>query len=109
MSMTRLTVLDTLDLSSLIGECYLTILMEEFVICKCPRHRLHSQQCLWYHPDIINVLITNNDLSTSEQTAQGKIYSMYENTKEGPLELCGCGTAAEIANLEHKSTCEEFQ
>ena len=24
-------------------------------------------------------------------------------------ELCGCGTAAEIAYLGHKSTCEEFQ
>ena len=81
----------------------------EPVICKCPRGRLHSQQCPWYHPDIINILITNNDLSTSEQAAQGKIYSMYENTKESPLELCECGTAAEIAYLGHKSTCEEFQ
>ena len=23
--------------------------------CKCPRGRLHSQQCPWYHPDVINV------------------------------------------------------
>ena len=34
---------------------------------------------------------------------------MYENTKEGPLELCGCRTTAEIAYLGHKSTSEEFQ
>ena len=27
----------------------------------------------------------------------------------GQQELCGCGTAAEIAYLGHKSTCEEFQ
>ena len=34
---------------------------------------------------------------------------MYQNTQNGQQELCGCGTAAEIAYLTHKSTCEEFQ
>ena len=34
---------------------------------------------------------------------------MYENTKNGPPELCGCGTAAEIAYLGHKTTCVQFQ
>ena len=77
--------------------------------CKCPRGRLHSQQYPWYHPDVINIPDIRNDLSTSEQAAQGKIYAMYENTLNGPQELCGCGTAAEIAYLGHKSTCDEFQ
>ena len=78
--------------------------------CKCPRGRLHSQQCPWYHPDVINVPDIANNLSTSEQAAQGKIYDMYhQNTQNGQQELCGCGTAAEIAYLGHKSTCEESQ
>ena len=34
---------------------------------------------------------------------------MYQNTQNGQQELCGCSTAAEIAYLRHKSTCEEFQ
>ena len=80
----------------------------EPVECKCPRGWFHDQQCPCYHPDIINVPDTSNDLSTSEQAAQGKIYGMYVNTKNGPQELCGCGTAAVIAYLGHKSTCEEF-
>ena len=51
-----------------------------------------------------------NTLSTSEQAAQGKIYDMYQqNTQNGQQESCGCGTAAEIAYLGHKSICEEFQ
>ena len=78
--------------------------------CKCPRGRLHSQQCPWYHPDVINVPDIGNTISTSEQAAQGKIYHMYhQNTQSGQQESCGCGTAAEIAYLGHKSTCEEFQ
>ena len=72
--------------------------------CKCPRGRLHS------HPDVINVPDIGNTLSTSEQAAQGKICDMYhQNTQNGQQEPCGCGTAAEIAYLGHKSTCEEFQ
>ena len=64
--------------------------------CKCPRGRLHSQQCPWYHPDVINVPDIANNLSTSEQAAQGKIYDMYhQNTQNGQHELRGCGTAAE--------------
>ena len=78
--------------------------------CKCPRGRLHSQQCPWYHPDVINVPDIENTLSTSEQAAQGKIYDMYhQNTQNVQQESCGCGTAAEIAYLGHKSTCVEFQ
>ena len=37
--------------------------------CTCPRGRLHSQQCPWYHPDVINVPDIGNTLSTSEQAA----------------------------------------
>ena len=67
---------------------------------KCPRGRLHSQQCPWYHPGVINVPDIENTLSTSEQAAQGKIYDMYhQNTQNGQQESCGCGTAAEIAYL----------
>ena len=33
----------------------------------------------------------------------------HQNTQNGQQESCGCGTAAEIAYLGHKSTCEEFQ
>ena len=82
----------------------------EAMTCKCPRGRLHNQQCPWYHPDVINVPDIENTLSTSEQAAQGKIYDIYhQNTQNGQQESCGCGTAAEIAYLGHKSTCVEFQ
>ena len=33
----------------------------------------------------------------------------HQNTQNVQQESCGCGTAAEIAYLGHKSTCEEFQ
>ena len=75
----------------------------------CPRARIHDKKCVWYNPNYINIPDTRNDLSTSEQAAQGKIYDMYQNTQNGQQELCGCGTAVEIAYLGHKSTCEEFQ
>ena len=82
----------------------------EPMTCKCPRGRLHNQQCPWYHPDVINVPDIENALSTSEQAAQGKIYDLYhQNTQNVQQESCGCGTAAEIAYLGHKSTCVEFQ
>ena len=76
--------------------------------CTCPRARNHDKNCVWYNPNYINIPDTRNDLSISEQAAQGKIYDMYQNTQNGQ-ESCGCGTAAEIAYLGHKSTCEEFQ
>ena len=45
-----------------------------------------------------------------EQAAQGKIYDMYhQNSQNVQQESCGCGTAAEIAYMGHKSTCVEFQ
>ena len=34
---------------------------------------------------------------------------MYQNTQNGQQEPCGCGTAAGIAYMGHKSTCVEFQ
>ena len=34
---------------------------------------------------------------------------MYQNNQNGQQASCGCGTAAEIAYLGHKSTCKEFQ
>ena len=77
--------------------------------CKCPRGRLHNQQCPWYNPDVIYISDKRNDLSASEQAAQAKIYNIYQNTKNNPPEICGCGTAAEIAYMGLKTTCEEFQ
>ena len=62
------------------------------------------------NPNYINIPDTRNDLSISEKAAQGKIYDMYHhNSQNGQQEPCGCGTAAEIAYMGHKSTCEEFQ
>ena len=56
----------------------------EPMTCKCPRGRLHNQQCSWYHPEVINVPDFENTLSTSERAAQGKIYDMYcQNTQMG--------------------------
>ena len=83
---------------------------EEPMFCTCPRGRLHNEQCPWYHPEVINVPDIANTLSTSEQAAQGKIYDMYyQNTQNMQQESCGCGTAAEIAYMGHKSTCVEFR
>ena len=81
----------------------------ESIECTCPRARIHDKKCVWYNSNYINIPDTRNDLSKSEQAAQGKIYDMYQNTQNGQQESCGCGTAAEIAYLGHKSTCEEFQ
>ena len=33
----------------------------------------------------------------------------YQNSQNVQQESCGCGTAAEIAYMSHKSTCVEFQ
>ena len=83
---------------------------EEPMLCTCPRGRLHNEKCPWYHPEIINVPDIENTLSTSEQAAQGKIYDLYhQNSQNMKQESCGCGTAAEIAYMAHKSICEEFQ
>ena len=81
----------------------------ESIECTCQRARIHDKKCVWYNPNYINIPDTRNDLSKSEQAAQGKIYDMYQNTQNGQQESCGCGTIAEIAYLGHKSTCEEFQ
>ena len=81
----------------------------ESIECTCPRARIHDKKCVWYNPNYINIPDTRNDLSKSEQAAQGKIYDMYQNTQNGQQEACGCGTAAEIGYMGHKSTCEEFQ
>ena len=83
---------------------------EEPMLHTCPRGRLHNEQCPWYHPEVINVPDIKNTLSTSEQAAQGKIYDIYhQNSQKMQQESCGCGTAAEIAYMGHKSTCVEFQ
>ena len=83
---------------------------EEPMLCTCPRGRLHNEKCPWYHPEVINVPDIENTLSTSEQAAQGKIYDLYhQNSQNMQQESCGCGTAAEIAYMGHKSICEEFQ
>ena len=81
----------------------------EHIECTCPRARIHDKKYVWYNPNYINIPDTRNDLSISEQAAQGKIYDMYQITQNGQQELCGCGTVAEIAYLGHKSTCEDFQ
>ena len=83
---------------------------EEPMLCTCPRGRLHNEKCPWYHPEVINVPDIENTLSTSEQAAQGKIYDLYhQNSQNMKQESCGCGTAAEIAYMGHRSICEEFQ
>ena len=83
---------------------------EEPMLCTCPRGRLHNEKCPWYHPEVINVPDIENTLSTSEQAAQGKIYDLYhQNSQTMKQESCGCGTAAEIAYMGHRSICEEFQ
>ena len=56
--------------------------------CTCPRARIHDKKCVWYNPNYINIPDTRNDLSISEQAAQGKIYDMYQNTQNGQQELC---------------------
>ena len=81
----------------------------EPIECTCPRARIHNKKCVWYNPNYINIPDTRNDLSISEQTVQRMIYDIYQNTQNGQHELCGYGTAAEIAYLGHRSTCEEFQ
>ena len=82
----------------------------ESIGCTCPKARIHDKKCIWYNPNYINIPDTRNDLSISEKAAQGKIYDMYHhNSQNGQQEPCGCGTAAEIAYMGHKSTCEEFQ
>ena len=81
----------------------------ESIGCTCPKARIHDKKCVWYNPNYINIPDTRNDLSKSEQAAQGKIYELYQNTLNGQQEPCGCGTAAEIAYMGHKSTCEQFQ
>ena len=34
---------------------------------------------------------------------------MYLNSTQNPPEYCGCGTAAEIAYMDHNTGCNEFQ
>ena len=41
--------------------------------CTCSRARIHDKKCVWYKPNYINIPDTRNDLSISEQAAQGKI------------------------------------
>ena len=53
----------------------------ESIECTCPRARIHDKTCVWYNPIYINIPDTRNDLSISEQAAQGKIYDMYQNTQ----------------------------
>ena len=76
--------------------------------CLCPRGKVHFTTCPWYNPDIIYILDTKGDLSTSEQAAQQKIYQMYHKTLNNPPESCGCGTAAERAYMGHNTGCIEF-
>ena len=81
----------------------------EPIDCHCPRGKIHHFKCPWYNPDIIYIIDTKDDLSTSEQAAQQKIYNMYQNTTNNPPENCGCGTAAAIAYMGHNTGCVEFQ
>ena len=85
---------------------YRILRMEEE--CQCPRDKIHDSKCLWYYPDMIYILDTKGDLSTSEQVAKQKIYQMYQNTLNNPLESCGCGSAAEIVYMGHNTGCIKF-
>ena len=60
----------------------------ESIECTCPKARIHDKKCAWYNPNYINIPDTRNDLSISEQAAQGKIYDMYQNTQNGQQEPC---------------------
>ena len=73
-----------------------------------PRGKIHDSNCSWYHPDIIYILDTKGDISTSEQAAQQKMYQMYQNTLNNPPENCAYGTAAEIAYMGHNTGGIEF-
>ena len=81
----------------------------EPINCHCPRGKIHHFKCPWYNPDILYIIDTKGDLSTSEQAAQQKIYNMYQNTTNNPPENCGCGTAAAVAYMGHNTGCVEFQ
>ena len=48
----------------------------EPIECTCPRARIRDKKCVWYNPNYINIPDTRNDLSISEQAAQGKIYDI---------------------------------
>ena len=99
MQRVRPTVTNILDLTNMIGGYYWPMTVGESIECTCPRARIHDKKCVWYNPNYINIPDTRNDLSKSEQAAQGNIYDMYQNTQNGQQESCGCGTAAEIAYL----------
>ena len=86
---------------------YQRLRMEED--CQCPKAEPHDTKCEWYDPNIIYILETQGDISTSEEAAQQKIYNLYLNFTQNPLEYCGCGTAAEIAYMGHNTGCNEFQ
>ena len=98
-------------LTNLIGRVVMNYQNEEPMLCTCLLEGDSTmKKCPWYHPEVINVPDIENTLSTSEQAAQGKIYDMYhQNSQNMQQESCGCGTAAEIAYMGHKSICEEFQ
>ena len=75
----------------------------------CPRGKIHHLEWPLYNPDVIYIIDTKDDLSTSEQAAQQRIYNKCQNTQSNPPENCGCGTAAEIAYIGHHTSCLDFQ
>ena len=81
----------------------------QLIKCQCPEGKIHHVQCPWYHPDVIYIMDFQENLSSSELAAQLKIYNIYQNTIHNPPEHCGCGTAAEIAYMDHNTGCFEFQ
>ena len=82
----------------------------ESIGCTCPKARIRDKKCVCITPTTSISQILEMILSQSEKAAQGKIYDMYHhNFQNEQQEPCGCGTAAEIAYMGHKSTCEQFQ
>ena len=81
----------------------------EPIKCHCPEGKIHNVQCPWYHPDVIYIIDSQEDLSSIELAAQQKIYIIYQNTTHNTPEHCGCGTVAEIAYMGHNMACFEFQ
>ena len=81
----------------------------EPIECHCPRGKRHHFKCPWYNLDVIYIIDTKADLSTSEQAAEQNIYNMYQNMTNNQPENCGCGTAAAIAYMGHNTDCVEFQ
>ena len=59
--------------------------------CQCSQTEPHDTKCEWYDPNIIYILEAPDDISTSEEAAQQKIYDLYMssmNSSHQQTEYC---------------------